>query len=181
MGYNTSQKTIKMIKSIKWLIGFILWTLLYYILNYFVFKNIFNDTIMQLNGLSKGILILSIIISFLTSFDTKILSKSNILTHLSMPLIMSASKILEMLINLIIYIVNKFSYIVSAPTLNDVDFKFGLIQCRECPNGTIHSLLFAYFVVIAIIMIAIAFGHYDDLNERKYGPLCDELSGCYDD
>lgn len=169
MGYNTSQKTIEMIKSIKWLIGFVLWTLLYYILNYFVFKNIFNDTIMQLNGLSEGVLILSIIISFLTSFDTKILSKSNILTHLSIPLIIGTSKILEMLINLTIYIVNKFSYIVSAPTLGSVDFRFGLMQCKECPGDTIHGLVFAYFVVLAFIIMAIAFGHYGDLNERKYG------------
>ena len=181
MGYNTSQKTIKMIKSIKWLIGFILWTLLYYILNYFVFKNIFNDTIMQLNGLSKGVLVLSIIVSFLTSFDTKILSKSNILTHLSIPFTIGSSKILEMLINLTIYIVNKFSYLVSAPTLNSVDFRFGLIQCKECPDGAMHPLVFAYFVVLAVIIAVIAFGHYGDLNERKYGSLCDELSGCYDD
>ena len=181
MGYNTSQKTIKMIKSIKWLIGFISWILLYYILNYFVFKNIFNDAIMQLDNVNKFVLILSIIASFTTSFGGKIFNKENILFHLSVPLIIGSSKILEMAINLIIYIVNKFSYIVSAPTLNSVDFKFGLIQCRECPDGTIHPLAFAYFVVIAIIIAAIAFGHYGDLNERKYGSLCDELSGCYDD
>lgn len=170
-----------MIKLIKWLVGFIVWTLLYYVLNYFVFKNIFNDTIMQLNGLSKGVLILSIIISFLTSFDTKILSKSNILTHLSIPLIIGTSKILEILINLTIYIINKFSHIVSAPALSSVDFRFGLIQCKECPGDTIHGLVFAYFVVLAIIIIATAFGHYSDLNEKKYGSNCYELSGCYDD
>lgn len=169
-----------MIKSAKWLMGFILWTLLYYILNYFVFKNIFNDTVIQLNGLSKGILILSIVVSFLTSFDTKILSKSNILTHLSMPLIMGASKILEMLINLIIYIVNKFSYIVSAPILNSVDFRFGLTQCKEYPDGIINNFVFAYFVVLAVIVTATAFGHYSDSNERKYGSF--DYCGCdYED
>lgn len=181
MDYNTSKKTIKMIKSVKWLIGFILWTLLYYVLNYFVFKNIFNDTIMQLENINKFVLILSMIISFATSFSGKLFNIKNIMFHLSVPLTIGISKVLEITINSTIYIVNKFSYLVSAPTLGYTDLRFGLIQTGNCEN-TISGLTFAYLFTLAIIIIVSISGYYGDLIDKKYNRVyCDELSGCYDD
>ena len=124
---------------------------------------------MNMNGINKAVLIFSMAMSFLTSFDTKLLSKDNILTHLAAPLILGASKIVEMFINITIYIINKFSYIVSAPILNNVDFRFDLTQCNRCPNGTVHPLIIGYFVVVLLIICSITFGHYGDLNSKKYG------------
>jgi len=131
-------------------------------LNYFVFKNIFDSEIMNMNGVDKVILIFSMAISFLTSFDTKILRKSNILKHLSIPLILGSSKILEMFINMIIYIINKVSHIVSAPTLNSVDFKFKAMQNNDCLCGEIHPLMVTYFLITAIIIIFILINDSDD-------------------
>jgi hypothetical protein len=162
-----------MIKVFKWIVGFTVWTLLYYMLNYFVFKNIFDSEIMNMNGVDKIILIFSMAISFLTSFDTKILRKSNILTHLSIPLILGSSKILEMFINMIIYIINKFSHIVSAPTLNSVDFTFKAIQNNNCLCGELHPLIAIYFTIIPIVIIFILINHYSDLNGSSWSDTDD--------
>lgn len=169
-----------MIAFVKWAIRFIVWILLYYIINYKIFNTIADQSVINLQKFNLFVLYLSIGLSFAMSFHGKMISFRNIKYHLYVALSVGIIPISITILNWSINILNIITPYVNAPLLKLIEWKLSIEPNLECGCEILKgfSMGFMVITVISLIMVIMhsyiweaSFGDYnndhwdDDLDE----------------
>lgn len=151
-----------MITFAKWLIRFIVWILLYYIIVLKISNSIFELDITSLKCYNITVLIVSIVMSFLSSFWNKLISWKNIKYHVYSILILVIIPVLLQLLNFSIKIINWITQVVNAPQIMLPNIKFSMKYCSSCNIEHLNSLGMIYLFITGIILCMYYFNSYEE-------------------
>ena len=166
-----------MIAFTKWLIRFIVWILLYYIINYKISNVILDKQIIALQSFNLFVLYLSIGLSFAMSFHSKLISLKNIKYHLYVVIALGIVPILITILNWSINILNIITPYVNAPLIKLIKWKILIETSSSCGCDVIRGFGMGFLVFTTVSLIMVIMHSY--IWESIYGEHCDD--SLYDD
>ena len=142
-----------MIAFVKWAVRFIVWILLYYVINYKIFDVIFDESLISRQGFNSFVLFLSVALSFAMSFHGNMISFKNIKYHLYVAMALGIVPISIIILNWCINVLNMITPCVNAPLVKLIEWKLSISIDVLCGCDTLKGFGAGFFVITVVSVI----------------------------
>ena len=151
-----------MIAFVKWAVRFVVWILLYYIIASKIATSIFDSSVTMLKSFNLIVFIVSIVISFLSSFWNNLISWKNLKYHAYSIITLGFLPMLLWITNICIKFINWIGQIVDSPELVLPSFKLAMKFCNSCNGVHLNGLGIAYLAITGGMLIVFFLVSYDE-------------------